>query len=940
MSREQRSGTRGGGQKGKVSPAYEPIVAVDEHEAPSSATTGDRGRTCDSLEPLGTGIAGNMVLPALSADTRNAGHWFDRLEDYFDLMDVPSAKKVPLVKFYLDESLRQALPALGISPTDDYLTVRQKLTSYLGGEKDPRIWRGHFFARMQMRGERIATFMVELRRLAMLAFPQLPERERDALVIEQFGCGLLSVPLRAAVTRTMYVNRRGTGLGDLRRKRLATEDTREVRREHIERLTAAIQLLATGGSAADCANQGRNPQTLGKVTSKVMHCFHCGERGHKRRDCPIASLEADAVRKQNVAPSSQGRFPRASSSGGRSVVPLIAVPQLDTTKAVSVRGYLGANRIVLLVDTGAAVSIVREDSLPKCQVTRTLLDSTHVICAGGTALKIKGTVSIDVKFDGIETIRHDMLVAENLTCPCLLGADFLRLHRCVIDLSKGMLHIRGRSVALTSEDVHDMVADAVKHKPLEMSRKSFCEIIEPMIPEVGSENKEKLADLQRLLWEMREAVVLHHKRSADISAVPGGNIGRTFMVKHKIKTGNAKPVRVPPRRIPYARRQEVKTLVNQMLQEGIVEPACSPWSAPIVLVRKKDGSQRLCVDYRQLNAVTEKDAQPMPRIDETLDMLAGAKWFSTLDLASGYWQVEMEEADKQKTAFSTPDGSYQFRVMPFGLCNAPATFQRLMSKVLGSLQGSACLVYLDDIIVFGGTEDEHLERLRKVLECLKCAGLKVKPSKCKLLRREVVPRKGKFVKNFAEIAGPLHQLLRKDSSWEWSADCRESFLTLKKALVSSPVLRLPDLCRPFVLDVDASSESLGAVLAQSYEDGEHPVAYASRSLSRAERNYCATRRELLAVVWAVEHFRPYVYGVKFTVRTDHNCLIWLKNFKEPQGQPARWIERLAEFDMKVEHRPGKRHANADAMSRRPCKQCSDGPEFLRQEHQVSQVTVA
>uniref|UniRef100_A0A5S6Q3W1 Reverse transcriptase n=1 Tax=Trichuris muris TaxID=70415 RepID=A0A5S6Q3W1_TRIMR len=708
-------------------------------------------------------------------------------------MDIPPAKKVPLVKFYLDDSLRQALPALSISPADDYLTVRQKLPSYLGGEEDPRIWRGRFFARMQMRDERIATFMVELRRLAMLAFPQLPEGERDALVIQQFGCGLSSIPLRAAIIRGRCTSIEGAltlatceerdlqvicetmppvvrSVGQLSS---AAEDTREVRREHIERLTAAIEQLAMGGSAADCANQGRNPQTFGKVTSKVMHCFHCGERGRKRRDCPIASLEADVVRKQNVAPSSQGRFPRASSSGGRSVVPLIAVPQLDATKAVSVRGYLGANMIVLLV---------------------------------------------------------------------ILNNGF-RNTGCVIDLSKGMLHIRGRSVALTSEDVHDMVADSVKHKPLEMSRKSFCEIIEPMIPEVGGVNKEKLADLQRLLWEMREAV-----------AAPGGNIGRTFMVKHKIKMGNAKPVRVPPRRIPYARRQEVKTLVDQMLQEGIVEPACSPWSAPTVL----------------LNAITEKDAQPMPRIDETLDMLAGAKWFSTLDLASGYWQVEMEEADKQKTAFSTPDGSYQFRVMPFGLCNAPATFQRLMSKVLGSLQGSACLVYLDDIIVFGATEDEHLERLRKVLEFLKCAGLEVKPSKCKLLRREVV-----YLGHTASEKGLAH------------------FINSCARTVRGSGRPTVDLCRPFVLDVDASSESLGAVLAQSYEDGEHPAAYASRSLSRAERNYCATRRELLAVVWAVEHFRPYLYGVKFTVRTDHNCLIWLKNFKEPQGQPARWIECLA-----------------------------------------------
>ena len=402
---------------------------------------------------------------------------------------------------------------------------------------------------------------------------------------------------------------------------------------------------------------------------------------------------------------------------------------------------------------------------------------------------------------------------------------------------------------------------------------------------------------------------------------------------------------------------------------------------PYCIGQEKDGTTRFCVDFRKVNDLTKKDAHPLPRIDDTLDALGGAQWFTTLDLASGYWQVEVNSADREKTAFATPDGLYQFRVMPFGLCNAPSTFQRLMERVLQGLHWSSCLVYLDDIIIYSKTIGEHLTRLAEVFLRLREAKLKIKPSKCHLLRKSihylghVVSRNGvetdptkikcivqwpapsntkelkqflgmcsyyrRFVRSFAKIAAPLHRLSEKGNAWLWTDECQQAFDTLKHQLVSAPILSLPNFSHDFILDIDASGNGLGAVLSQAIDGNEQVVAYGSRALTKAERKYCATRRELLALVWGVRHFRPYLYGRKFIVRTDHNSLRWLHNFRDPEGQVARWLEILSEYSFDVVHRPGLQHSNADALSRLPCNQCGLHEEVKdgEQEPGIKEVTM-
>lgn len=444
----------------------------------------------------------------------------------------------------------------------------------------------------------------------------------------------------------------------------------------------------------------------------------------------------------------------------------------------------------------------------------------------------------------------------------------------------------------------------------------------------------------------------------DVIATDDQDVGNTTLTSHCIDVQDAAPIRQAARRLPIHKRSEVKKHLDQMLAADVIEPSSSPWSSPIVLVKKADGSTRFCVDYRALNSVTRKDAYPLPRIDETLDSLGQAKYFSTLDLQSGYWQVEVDEHSRDKTAFATPFGLYQFRRMPFGLTNAPATFQRLMEAALHGLSPLICLVYLDDIIVFSSTFEEHLSRLRTVFTRLRQAGLKLKPRKCKLLCSlvrflgHVVSDQGvatdpekirvvaewprptdvagvrsflglagyyrRFVKDFASVARPLNRLLEKSQQFCWGSGEEVAFEHLKHALTTAPVLSFPNLQQPFIVDTDASDYGLGAVLSQvDPESGlERVVCFASRTLNRAERRYATTRKEMLAVVWALKVFRAYLLGSRFLVRTDHNSLVWLMKFKEPPGQVARWIETLAEYDFVIEHRPGRQHSNADALSRR------------------------
>ena len=456
----------------------------------------------------------------------------------------------------------------------------------------------------------------------------------------------------------------------------------------------------------------------------------------------------------------------------------------------------------------------------------------------------------------------------------------------------------------------------------------------------------------------------------DIFSKDSSDLGKSGLLEHAIDTGDCKPVKQPPRRVPPYQREVIDKQLDELLATGRVEPSQSPWSSPVVLARKHDGTYRMCIDFRKLNQSTKKDAIPLPRTDDLLEALGGAQWFSSLDLASGYWQMQVKEEDRPKTAFSTHRGQFQWTVMPFGLTNGPASFTRLMNLALSGLTWTHCLVYLDDIIIWAPTFEDHIHRLRLVFDRIRAAGLKLKPSKCQFLRKEVVflghvvssdgiktdPEKvkavetwpvplnvkelqsflglasyyRKFILGFSIIAEPLYQLCRKTVSFSWQQGQQAAFEELKGRLISAPVLAYPNFSAEagsFILDTDASQyQGIGAVLSQQQQDGtERVIAYGSRSLNEHEKNYCTTRLEMLALVTYVDYFRYYLLGRRFCVRTDHSSLRWLRSFKEPEGQVARWLERLQEYDFEVQHRPGKQHSNADSLSRRPRRNHGECP---------------
>lgn len=449
---------------------------------------------------------------------------------------------------------------------------------------------------------------------------------------------------------------------------------------------------------------------------------------------------------------------------------------------------------------------------------------------------------------------------------------------------------------------------------------------------------------------------------------------------HHIDVGDNLPIAQRPYHMAPAQRAIADEHVNKMLEKEVIELSRSPWASPIVLAPKPNGGVRFCIDFRKLNGVTKKDVYPLPRTSDLLDALQGAQYFSTLDLLSGYWQIPLAESAKEKTAFITNTGLYQWKVMPFGLCNAPASFQRMMDVVLAGLKWNCALVYLDDVIVFSKSFEDHLRDLQQVFDRIHESNLILSPIKCTLCSRKVKylghivtnegvscdPKKIESIKNFpqptcvtevrsfiglasyyrrfiphfsARVA-PIIELTKDSVPFIWTDKCQKSFDDIKKAMQEAPVLRHPDFTRPFVVDTDACGYGLGAILMQIDDEGkEYVVSYASKKLTAAEQKWTTTEHEALAIVWAIDIFRPYLLGSHFIVRSDHSSLQWL--YKAKNGRLARWALQLQEYDFVIKHRAGKKHLHVDALSRYPVgkeesRKCIDGlPEFDRMNDPIA-----
>eukprot|EP00731_Ephydatia_muelleri_P003023 Em0001g3023a len=777
----------------------------------------------------------------------------------------------------------------------------------------------------------------------------------------------------------------------------------------------------TGPVCWNCKSRGHVRKDCPKNAHgrRQLKCWECGELGHAQRDClkrrgVVQAVSSSMMIQGEVA----GRLTRMLIDTGSGVTLIREDVWRDVLKGGGYGYHLKDLNHPVVTANGQQLNLLGQVELPlhigsihtnfpvlvasqltqECLIGADFLSKFNCQLDLGAGVLVAGTEALSMETDrksrspvgvcDVQLIEHVEVPGSSqmrILAACnggLCGVNgsvllepnvaFMERHglmvaRSVSFVSKGskevlvqLLNPSSFPIVLHKQEVVGTLHSLDEHNSMACSAG---------VDTQGSHNTSVQSIAKQLVDKVAEGVTDNEKdelqqlllKYSGILSQYEGDLGRTDLVYHHIVTGDHKGIKQSGRRLPFHQREEVKELLDGMLERQVIEPSQGSWSSPVVLVKKKDGSTRFCVDFRQLNAVTKKDAQPLPRIDETLDVLGSARWFSCLDLTSGYWQVEVAPEDREKTAFVTPYGLFQFRVMPFGLTNAPATFQRLMERVLAGLHWTTCLIYLDDILIFSATVQQHFTRLREIFDRLKQAGLKIKPSKCLLLQKSikylghVVSEHGiktdsdktrciadwptpsclqdlkqflglasyyrRFVRNFAAIVAPLVKLTEKGHVWHWSSDCDAAFLQLKERLVTSPILGYPVFNQPFMVDTDASGEGLGAVLSQYVSGVERVIAFASRSLSKAERKYCATRREMLALVWAIKHFRPYLYGRRFTVRTDHASLQWLQSFHEPEGQVARWLECLSEYDFEVVHRPGTKHTNADALSRMPCPQC-------------------
>ena len=584
--------------------------------------------------------------------------------------------------------------------------------------------------------------------------------------------------------------------------------------------------------------------------------------------------------------------------------------------------------ISALLDTGAEQSLLRlRDFVIICATLKRkpiLKPAPEVTSLTGQPIPAIGVAEIEEEKVG----PLKFIVVKDMTHPAILGWDLLQQTSAQINVGENTINWRGQperlftALGVPTQTAHFHVNSLGSEPPVIHGTKI-------------------------------RAVVLRNADVFSSKAEPNGKYPLTEMV---IDTGDHPPIRQRAYRAAFAKRQVIEEEVQKMLKDGVIRPSSSPWASPVTLVPKKSGETRFCIDFRRINAITKKDSYPLPLIQDIFDQLGDARIFSTLDLKSGYWQLPIHPLSMEKTAFICHLGLYEFTRIPFGLANAPAVFQRAMNTVLAGLLGKTCMVYLDDIVIFSKTEEEHERHLEEVFSRLRQAGLRLKPKKCYFGLKEIqllgyiISQNGiradpektqaiaslrpptdvkgvrsflgmagyyrQCVPDFAKVAEPLHKLLRKNTIFEWGADQQGAFDKLKELLTSDSVMTRPRPDQPYKLYTDACDYAVGAILVQTDEQGvERVIQYLSHQLHGAQRRWAAIEKEAYAVVYALEKLRPYLYGASFTVYTDHKPLTSLFTKQMANTKIQRWSVLLAEYGAKIEYRKGPLNVRADMLSR-------------------------
>lgn len=682
---------------------------------------------------------------------------------------------------------------------------------------------------------------------------------------------------------------------------------------------------------ADNRDRQRTPQPSAEQQKRYTEgtCFFCGKAGHLARNCP------------NKPPPSGAR-----SSNRDRVAQVQDDSNPEAHKFVMLDGNLNGKPAHILVDTGANLNLVSEEWVETNRMIGTAAKASTVKLADGSLVQASSTLANPALNIGAYSGSPELRIAPLKGYEVILGMPWLHEVNATIDIRRRAVSVdldgqrhRLKGACCTESDLQVLLA----HQ-------------DPTpIPTVNLVEEAEELDLSQIPPELHQ-VIMDHRSTFRNELPPNLPPERECDHKIELETG-ARPIMGPIYPMSLKENDEIKAQTDKLKELGLIRDSKSPYGSPVLLVKKADGSQRLCVDYRALNKVTIKNRYPLPRIRELLDRLQGCSVFTKLDLASGYHQIRIAKEDVEKTAFRTRYGHFEFLVMPFGLTNAPATFQALMNKIFHQEIDQFVVVYLDDILIYSKNMDEHRTHLARVLQVLqehqlyakwkKCSfaqpaisylghvidkeGIHTDPDKIRVVRDWKAPKNAqgvrsflglanffrRFIQGFADLAHPLYELTKKKATFVWQTVHEEAFEKLKKALISAPVVVAPLPNTNFVVMTDASDVAIGAVLLQDQGKGLQVIAFESRKLNPHERNYAVHEKEMLAIVYALRTWRPYLFGEKILVLTDHQSCKYFETQKNLTGRQGRWAELLAEFDKEIRYRPGKYNEVADALSRNP-----------------------